>query len=92
MLAIDCLDLIVKAVLSSLRQPTCNITIEGYSKANYLSKSFPRKLESNRAGLLCFTGKGCSETSDRQNPIAFPPSLAVIPARRPTTVWDIYWK
>ncbi len=40
MLAINCLDLIVKAVLSSLRQPTCNITINGYSNANYLSKSF----------------------------------------------------
>jgi len=24
-------------------------------------------------------GKDCSETSDRYNPIAFPPSLAVIP-------------
>jgi hypothetical protein len=35
MLAINCLDLIVKAVLSSLRQPTCNITINGYSNANY---------------------------------------------------------
>jgi hypothetical protein len=40
MLVAYCLDLIVKAVLSSLRQPTCNITIAGYSKANYLSKSF----------------------------------------------------
>ena len=38
MLVIDCLDLIVKVVLSSLRQPTCNITIEGYSKANYLRR------------------------------------------------------
>jgi hypothetical protein len=31
MLAVNCLDFIVKAVLSSFKQPSCNITIEGDS-------------------------------------------------------------